>query len=115
MSHDSTIPAGDRARYAALVRELGEHDRRYYVELAPTIPDVEYDRLYRELRDLEAAHPDWIDPNSPTQRVAPLPISAFPKVVRDVPMLSLDNTYSPTELQAFYDRVIKGLHGETPR
>ena len=81
----------------------------------PIIPDVEYDRLYHELRDLEAAHPDWIDPNSPTQRVAPMPISAFPKVVRDVPMLSLDNTYSPTELQAFYDRVIKGLHGETPR
>jgi DNA ligase (NAD+) len=97
------------------VRELGEHDRRYYVELAPSIPDVEYDRLYRELRDLEAAHPDWIDPNSPTQRVAPMPISAFPKVVREVPMLSLDNTYSPTELQAFYDRVIKGLHDETPR
>ncbi len=108
-------PAGDRARYATLVRELGEHDRRYYVELAPSIPDVEYDRLYRELRDIEGAHPDWIDPHSPTQRVAPMPISAFPKVVRDVPMLSLDNTYSPTELQAFYDRVIKGLHGETPR
>jgi DNA ligase (NAD+) len=119
MSEDSSgatsPPAGDRARYGALVRELGEHDRRYYVELAPTIPDVEYDRLYRELRELEAAHPDWIDPNSPTQRVAPMPISAFPKVVRDVPMLSLDNTYSLTELQAFYDRVIKGLHGETPR
>ena len=83
-SSGSTTPAaGDRARYGALVRELGEHDRRYYVELAPTIPDVEYDRLYRELRDLEAAHPDWIDPNSPTQRVAPMPISAFPKVVRD--------------------------------
>ena len=105
----------DRARYDALVRELGEHDRRYYVELAPVIGDIEYDRLYRELRDVEAAHPDWIDPSSPTQRVAPMPISAFPKVVRDVPMLSLDNTYSPAELQAFYDRVIKGLHGETPR
>ena len=108
-------PAGDRARYQALVRELGEHDRRYYVEMAPSISDVEYDRLYRELRDLEAAHPDWIDPDSPSQRVAPAPISAFPKVVRDVPMLSLDNTYNPVELQAFHDRVIKGLHGETPR
>ena len=106
---------GARARYDALVRELGEHDRRYYVDMAPVISDVEYDRLYRELRDLEAAHPDWIDPHSPTQRVAPAPISAFPKVVREVPMLSLDNTYSATELQAFYDRVLKGLHGETPR
>ncbi len=103
-----------RDRYRTLVRELGEHDRRYYVEMAPTVPDVEYDRLYRELRDLEAAHPDWIDANSPTQRVAPAPISAFPKVVREVPMLSLDNTYNADELRAFYDRVIKGLHGETP-
>jgi DNA ligase (NAD+) len=118
VSRDPAAPPDvtvDRARYDALVRELGEHDRRYYVEMAPVIADVEYDRLYRELRDLEAAHPDWIDPHSPTQRVAPAPISAFPKVVREVPMLSLDNTYSPTELQAFTDRVIKGLHGETPR
>jgi DNA ligase (NAD+) len=103
-----------RVRYRALVRELDEHDRRYYVEMAPIIPDVEYDRLLRELRDLETAHPDWIDPDSPTQRVAPAPISSFPKVVREVPMLSLDNTYSAAELQAFYDRVVKGLHGETP-
>jgi DNA ligase (NAD+) len=108
-------PDDGRARYRALVRELGEHDRRYYVEMAPTIADVEYDRLYRELRAIEAAHADWIEPHSPTQRVAPAPISAFPKVVRGVPMLSLDNTYNADELQAFYDRVIKGLHGETPQ
>jgi DNA ligase (NAD+) len=105
----------DQERYQALVRELGEHDRRYYVEMAAVIPDAEYDRLYGELRAIEAAHPEWIDPHSPTQRVAPAPISAFPKVVREVPMLSLDNTYSPAELQAFHDRVLKGLHGETPR
>ena len=105
---------GERARYQTLVRELGEHDRRYYVEMAPVITDAEYDRLYHELRDIEAAHPDWIDPDSPTQRVAPAPISAFPKVVREVPMLSLDNTYSLDDLKAFYDRVMKGLHGETP-
>ena len=107
--------SGERARYRSLVRELGEHDRRYYIDMAPVVPDAEYDRLYRQLRDIEAAHADWIDPDSPTQRVAPQPISAFAKVVRDVPMLSLDNTYSPAELQAFHDRVIKGLHGETPR
>jgi len=105
---------GERGRYRALVRELDQHDRRYYVEMAPVISDVEYDRLLRELRAIEAAHPEWIDPHSPTQRVAPAPISAFPKVVREVPMLSLDNTYNAGELQAFYDRVIKGLHGETP-
>jgi DNA ligase (NAD+) len=109
-SHDA-----GRDRYRTLVRELGAHDRRYYVEMAPTISDVEYDRLYHELRALEEAHPEWIDRDSPSQRVAPAPISAFPKVVREVPMLSLDNTYNAGELQAFYDRVIKGLHGETPR
>jgi len=103
-----------RARYRALVHEIAEHDRRYYVEMAPVITDLEYDRLYRELRDIEAAHPDWIDPDSPTQRVAPAPISAFPKVVREIPMLSLDNTYSEDELRAFHDRVMRGLHGETP-
>ncbi|MEA2695923.1 MAG: ligase [Myxococcales bacterium] len=101
-------------RYETLVRELSEHDRRYYVEMAPVVSDAEYDRLYRELRGIEEAHPDWISADSPTQRVAPAPITAFPKVVRAVPMLSLDNAYSEGELREFYDRVIKGLHGETP-
>jgi DNA ligase (NAD+) len=101
-----------RSQYQALVRQLQEHDRRYYVEMAPTIADVEYDRLLRELREVEAAHPDWIGPDSPTQRVAPAPVSDFPKVIRDVPMLSLDNTYSREELLAFCERVEKGL-GET--
>ena len=104
----------DRERYRALVAELIEHDRRYYLEAAPTISDVEYDRLYRELRETEAAHPDWTLPESPTQRVAPLPVSDFPKIVRALPMLSLDNTYSSTELHAFVDRVMRGLAGETP-
>ncbi|HVR61887.1 MAG TPA: NAD-dependent DNA ligase LigA, partial [Polyangia bacterium] len=110
----SDSPEDLRQRYATLVRELGEHDRRYYVEMAPTISDAEYDRLYRQLRDIEAAHPDWVAADSPTQRVAPAPITAFPKVVRAIPMLSLDNTYSEGELREFFDRVMRGLHGETP-
>ena len=101
-------------RYRALVDELREHDRRYYVEFAPAISDQEYDRLYRELKDIEAAHPQWIVPESPTQRVAPTPLSEFRKIVREIPMLSLDNTYSEAELRAFVDRVEKGLHGEQP-
>ena len=101
-------------RYQQLVHELGEHDRRYYVDMAPVIGDVAYDALYRELRDLEAAHPDWIVPESPTQRIAPAPVSAFAKVVRERPMLSLDNTYSREELDAFCDRVVKGLEGRFP-
>lgn len=103
---------GARRRYLALVKDLGEHDRRYYVEMAPVIPDAEYDRLYRELRGIEAAHPEWIVPESPTQRVAPAPVSAFPKLVREVPMLSLDNAYSEAELRGFFDRVVKGLDAE---
>ena len=100
-----------RDEYLALVDDLTEHDRRYYVEAAPTISDVEYDRLLVRLRRAEADHPDWVVPWSPTQRVAPTPASSFPKVVRDVPMLSLDNTYDEDELRAFHDRVQKGLDG----
>ncbi|HEX2660789.1 MAG TPA: NAD-dependent DNA ligase LigA [Polyangia bacterium] len=101
-------------RYKQLVHELGEHDRRYYVDMAPVISDVAYDALYRELRDLETAHPEWIVPESPTQRIAPAPVSAFAKVVRERPMLSLDNTYSREELDAFCDRVVRGLEGRFP-
>ena len=102
------------ARYQELVAELAAHDRRYYLDNAPAISDQDYDRLYHELKAIEAAHPDWVVPESPTQRVAPAPVSAFPKIVREVPMLSLDNTYNPEELQAFLDRVRRGLHDETP-
>jgi DNA ligase (NAD+) len=100
--------------YEALAREILEHDRRYYVENDPTIADVEYDRLYRRLRDLEAAHPDWVVPWSPTRRVGHEPVSDFPKVTRAVPMLSLDNTYDEAELTAFHERVVRGLEGREP-
>jgi DNA ligase (NAD+) len=101
-----------QAEYLALVDELSEHDRRYYVEAAPTISDVEYDRLLAGLRRIEVEHPDWVVAWSPTRRVAPAPVSSFPKVVRPVPMLSLDNTYDEAELRAFHDRVVRGLGGE---
>lgn len=98
-----------REAYLRLIDELTEHDRRYYVEANPTISDYEYDQLLKRLRELEAAHPDWIEPWSPTQRVGHAPLSAFPKVVREVPMLSLDNTYDEADLQAFHERVLRGL------
>ena len=97
------------ASYLALVDELTEHDRRYYVEAAPTISDVEYDRLLTQLRAVESEHPDWVVPWSPTQRVGHTPVSSFPKVVRAVPMLSLDNSYSEDDLREFYARVLRGL------
>ncbi len=105
-------PAGSKEEYLALVEELSEHDRRYYVEAAPTISDVEYDRLLVKLRELEAAHPDWVVAWSPTKRVGFAPISEFPKVTRAVAMLSLDNTYGTDDLREFHDRVIKGLDGD---
>jgi DNA ligase (NAD+) len=103
-----------RADYERLCREILEHDRRYYVENNPSIADVEYDRLFTRLRQLEAEHADWVVPWSPTQRVGHQPLSAFPKVERAVPMLSLDNTYDEKELTAFHERVKRGLGGVEP-
>ena len=104
----------DQAAYTKLVSDLTEHDRRYYVEASPTISDAEYDKLYKELLSIEAAHPDWIVAWSPSQRAGHAPISEFPKVTRTTAMLSLDNTYNEGELQAFFDRAVKGLDGEVP-
>jgi DNA ligase (NAD+) len=103
-----------RQDYLALVDELTEHDRRYYVEANPTISDAEYDQLIQRLRAIEAEHPDWVVEWSPTRRVGHAPVSEFPKVERPVAMLSLDNTYDEAELKAFFDRVVKGLGGDVP-
>jgi len=103
-----------RQAYLALVDELTEHDRRYYVEANPTISDVEYDRLAKQLAEIEAKHPDWIVAWSPSQRVGHAVSSEFPKVTRPVAMLSLDNSYDLEDLRAFYDRVVKGLDGDVP-
>ena len=81
-----------RQRMKDLADALRLHRHRYYVLDQPTVSDTEYDRLERELLDLEAAHPDLADPNSPTRRVGATPIEAFEKRRHAVPMLSLDNT-----------------------
>jgi DNA ligase (NAD+) len=103
-----------RTEYLALVDELTEHDRRYYVDADPTISDVEYDLLSQRLRALETEHPDWVVDWSPTRRIGHAPVSQFPKVERPVAMLSLDNTYDEAELKAFFDRVVRGLDGDVP-
>jgi DNA ligase (NAD+) len=92
--------------------ELREHDRRYYIDAAPTISDLDYDRLLRQLQDLEAANPDRVTPDSPTQRVGGAPLTGLTPVRHRVPMLSMDNTYSVEELQAFGERTAKLLPGE---
>jgi DNA ligase (NAD+) len=109
------MATGDvRKRLERLRAEIRRHDHKYYVEDNPEISDAEYDALLRELRELEAAHPELITPDSPTQRVAPEPVSALEKVTYKLPMLSLDNTYSREELCAFDARVRKGLDTTEP-
>ncbi len=103
-----------RDAYLALCQQIVEHDRRYYVEAAPTIADVEYDRLMADVRAIEAEQPAWVVAWSPTRRVGHQPLEGFSKVVRPVPMLSLDNTYSEDDLRGFHDRVVKGLDGDQP-
>lgn len=96
-------------RIDELRRLIRKADRAYYVDNAPIMADSEYDRLLRELRDLEEAHPECADPDSPTQRVAGEPIKGFRTVAHAVPMQSIDNTYSIEDLRAWHQRVLKGL------
>ncbi|EKG86453.1 DNA ligase, NAD-dependent [Vibrio paracholerae HE-16] len=88
---------------------LHEHGVRYYVEDAPTIPDAEYDRLMRELLELEAAHPELMSSDSPSLRVGGHPLDAFESVVHEIPMLSLDNAFDDSELESFYRRMTDRL------
>jgi DNA ligase (NAD+) len=104
--------ASAEKRIAQLREEIEAHNRRYYEEAAPTIEDRAYDELYRELVDLEARFPQFASPDSPTQRVGGKPLEAFAQVTHRVPMLSLDNTYSETEVADFYRRVQKLLPNE---
>ena len=92
---------------AQLRREIRRHEHLYYVANQPEIADAEYDRLERELRDLEAAHPELVTPDSPTQRVGDKPCEGFAAFVHRVPMLSLDNTYGEDELREFEERIFR--------
>jgi DNA ligase (NAD+) len=101
----------DRQQLEALRTELHRHAHQYYVLDAPTLPDAEYDRLFKELQAIEAAHPHWITPDSPTQRVGGKPLEQFESVRHAVPMLSI-RTETDTEssgAQAFDTRVRKEL------
>lgn len=112
----SLAPEEAKRRAEQLRREIERHDRLYYVLDAPEISDAQYDRLMRELRDIESAHPNLITPESPTQRVGGQPIEGFTPVEHRVPLLSLDNAFSDDDLRAFDRRVRKGLgtEGEVP-
>ena len=91
---------------------IRHNDHLYYVLNKPKVSDREYDALYRKLKDLEDAHPEFITPDSPTQRVGGKPAESFPVVKHIVPMMSMDNTYSADELKEFDERVKKNLKNE---
>ncbi len=109
----SAAPA-DRARLEQLLLELEEHSYRYHLLDAPVISDVEYDRLMREAQSIEAEHPEWIRPDTVTQRVGAQPAEGFATVEHRVPMLSLENASGPEELEAFDVRIRRLLESEEP-
>ncbi|HVO00334.1 MAG TPA: NAD-dependent DNA ligase LigA [Steroidobacteraceae bacterium] len=101
------------ARVAALREQLARHDYRYYVLDDPEVPDAEYDRLMLELRGLEAAHPELLSADSPTQRVSGAPNPEFDEVRHGVPMLSLDNGFADDDVVEFDRRVRERLQSTT--
>jgi DNA ligase (NAD+) len=102
-----------RQQLESLRQRIEQHDYLYYVEDAPSVPDVEYDRLMRELRALEQEYPELITADSPTQRVSGSPAAGFEEIIHRVPMLSLANAFDEQEVRDFDSRVLKGL--ETDR
>lgn len=102
----------DIERIDQLREELHVHNYNYYVLNAPVISDLEFDKLMRELQDLEALHPEYYDPNSPSVRVGSDLNKNFTQVEHKYPMLSLGNTYSQEEVTEFYERVSKSLNEE---
>jgi DNA ligase (NAD+) len=106
MSKDGSLEA-DRYRY--LQTELARLEHAYYVLDQPLVPDAEYDRLYRELLDLEHKHPDWVSADSLSQRVGGTPLKVFNEVKHAVPMLSLNNAFEESELINFDRRCRDGL------
>jgi DNA ligase (NAD+) len=102
-------PALAAGRARELRAEIERHNHAYYVLDAPTVPDAEYDRLFGELQGLEQQYPELLTPDSPTRRVGAPPLKAFPPHVHGVPMLSLNNAFTATEVEAFDQRVRDGL------
>jgi len=102
--------AVETQRAAELRAELERHNQAYYVHDNPSIPDAEYDKLFRELQGLEQQYPELLTADSPTQRVGAVPLKEFPPRQHGVPMLSLNNAFAEAEVEAFDQRVRDGLH-----
>lgn len=104
--------SSDAARAQALREEIERHNYLYYVQDAPSIPDAEYDRLFRELQQLETDYPELLTPDSPTQRVGAAPLAEFAQVQHRIPMLSLNNAFAEEDVTAFDRRAREGLEAE---
>jgi DNA ligase (NAD+) len=103
-----------RQQIEKIRNEVRRHEELYYVKDSPEISDLEYDKLLEKLHDLEQQHPEFLTPDSPTQRVGGRPAAGFAEVVHRRPMLSLDNSYNIDELRAFDQRVRKLADGRSP-
>lgn len=116
MPESDLFTSSPENRILELTRQLDHHNRLYYNQAAPEISDAEYDKLYRELENLEAAHPELASPDSPTQRVGGDAISGFQQIKHLLPMLSIDDVFElkdaeipEAELISFYNRLRKNL------
>lgn len=98
-----------KTRIKQLREDIDRHNYQYYALDQPLISDAEYDRLFRELQDLEARHPEFVAPDSPTQRIGATPLSEFAEIKHRVPMLSLNNAFDEDEVAAFDRRVREAL------
>ena len=94
-------------KLARLRQEINYHNYRYHVMDSPEISDYEFDQLMQELRGIEGDHPDWITPDSPTQRAGAAPADKFSKVKHPAPILSLGNAFSAEDVLAWYERILK--------
>ncbi len=109
----SRAPEAARKQAARLRDEINDHNYRYYVLDSPVISDAQYDKLLRELQDLEQKYPDLISPDSPTQRVGAQPLAAFGAVRHKIPMTSMDNAFDDGEARDWDARCRKGLERDT--
>ncbi len=99
--------AAQRSRYEELKSQVNFHNYRYHVLDAPVVSDAEYDKLLRELKAIESDHPDWVTPDSPTQRAGAAPADRFAKVRHPAPILSLANAFGAEDARAWYERVLR--------
>lgn len=104
---DKPVASPEYIRLEELRRQIHYHNYRYHVLDDPVITDYEFDRLLQDLRQIETAHPDWITPDSPSQRVDSQPATRFTKVRHPAPVLSLANAFSAQEVRAWYERISK--------